>query len=133
MSVFKRLAAANYLLLITFRKDGEAVPTPVWTASDAQSTVDALLVWTKTDSGKVKRIRRNGAVLLAPCDYRGRPRGRSVPGYAELVDASEVESIRDVLAVKYGLFGQLWVRCSRLWDHFRGGPSRGIGIRITAR
>lgn len=131
MSVFQRLAAANYLLLTTFRKDGEAVPTPVWTVADPVSTVDTLCVWTKTDSGKVKRIRRNGSVLLAPCDYRGTPRGVAVPGYAELVDPTEVESIRDLLAAKYGLLGRVWIRCSRLWDRVRGGSARGTGIRIT--
>lgn len=129
MSVFQRLAVANYLLLTTFRKDGTAVPTPVWSSADPV-TGNELLVFTMADSGKVKRIRRNGSVLLAPCDYRGRARGDSVPGYAELVDGTEVERIRGLLARKYGLFGRAWFAFSHLWDLFRGGPARAIGIRI---
>ncbi len=51
-----RLSAEKYILLTTFRKDGRAVPTPVWAVRDGE----ALAVWTRADSGKVKRIRHNG-------------------------------------------------------------------------
>ncbi|MEV5447304.1 PPOX class F420-dependent oxidoreductase, partial [Streptomyces sp. NPDC052644] len=59
-----RLAAEKYVLLTTFRKDGRAVSTPVWAVRDD----DTLAVWTVADSGKVKRIRRDGTVTVAPCD-----------------------------------------------------------------
>ena len=60
MTELDRLAAEKYVLLTTFRKDGRAVPTPVWAVRDG----DALAVWTVSDAGKVKRIRRDGRVTV---------------------------------------------------------------------
>ena len=69
-----RLAAGQYVSLVTYRKDGTAVPTPVWVSRDG----DKLLVWTQADSGKVKRIRNRGHVMVAPCDARGGLQGEPV-------------------------------------------------------
>ncbi|MGK5676415.1 PPOX class F420-dependent oxidoreductase, partial [Micromonospora sp. URMC 106] len=80
MTTLDRLASEKYVLLTTFRKDGRAVPTPVWAVRDG----DALAVWSAADSGKVKRIRRSGDVTVAPCDVRGRPHGEAVPAHATL-------------------------------------------------
>ncbi|HEX2774447.1 MAG TPA: pyridoxamine 5'-phosphate oxidase family protein, partial [Micromonosporaceae bacterium] len=44
----ERLGAERYVLLTTFRKDGRAVPTPVWVARDGAE----LVAWTVTTSGK---------------------------------------------------------------------------------
>lgn len=63
----ERLGAAQYLLLTTFRRDGTAVPTPVWVARDGAE----LVVFTAPNAGKVKRIRRDGAVRVGPCTMRG--------------------------------------------------------------
>jgi PPOX class probable F420-dependent enzyme len=71
-----RLADERFALLTTFRKDGQTVPTPVGTARDGSE----LLVWTSANSGKVKRIRRDGTVEIAPSDSRGTPTGDSVRG-----------------------------------------------------
>src|SRR5215475_405959 len=79
-SAIERLDAEHYVSLTTFRRDGTAVPTPVWLAGDGT----ALYVWTPTRSGKVKRIRRRPEVTLAACDARGRVRGEAVPAIAEL-------------------------------------------------
>ncbi|HEX8631217.1 MAG TPA: PPOX class F420-dependent oxidoreductase [Catenuloplanes sp.] len=122
MTALEQLATEKYLLLTTFRKDGRAVPTPVWAARDG----DALAVWTVADSGKVKRIRRSGAVTVAPCDFRGTARGEPVAGHAT-VDRAATERIRRVLARKYGLVGRLTMLGSRL----RRGPTGTVGIRIV--
>ncbi len=45
------LARSMFVLLTTYRRDGEAVPTPVWIADDGER----LLVTTGAASGKVKR------------------------------------------------------------------------------
>lgn len=76
MTDLDRLSAEKYVLLTTFRKDGRAVSTPVWAVRDG----DALAVWTASDTGKVKRIRRDSRVTVAPCDVRGRPHGEAIPG-----------------------------------------------------
>jgi PPOX class probable F420-dependent enzyme len=65
------LARERYVNLATFRRDGREVRTPVWIAADG----DRLVVYTNGTSGKVKRIRNDGRVRLAPCDARGRVSG----------------------------------------------------------
>ena len=84
MTTLDELAASNYVLLTTFRKDGTPVPTPVWCAQDG----DALVVWTETNAWKAKRIQRNGAVTVARCTARGKPLSAETPGQAEVLDAN---------------------------------------------
>ncbi len=103
------LAESQYILLTTFRRNGKPVSTPVWVVGDGGS----LAVWTSSDSGKVKRVRRDGAVELAPCDVRGKPRGRSVPGRASLLDDTELDRVEQLLTRKYGLTGRTYLALSR--------------------
>ena len=123
MDEIARLAAGAYLLVTTFRRDGRAVPTPVWAAQDG----DSLMVWSAADAGKVKRIRRDGGVRLAPCTVRGVPTGAEVAGHAELLDADGSEQARRLIATRYGLIGRVVMLGSRL----RRGSSGTIGIRLT--
>ncbi len=118
----ERLGAGKYLLLTTFRRNGTAVPTPVWVVPDG----DELAVWTVTTSAKVKRIRRNNAVTLAECDLRGNPRGEAVPGTARILDDAGTQRVRALLRKKYGIMGWLTVNGSLL----RRGRSGTIGIAI---
>ncbi|WP_199438930.1 PPOX class F420-dependent oxidoreductase [Umezawaea beigongshangensis] len=118
-----RLGESKYLLVTTFRADGTPKPTPVWVAHDGTD----LLVWTVTDSWKVKRIRRNPAVEVAPCTVRGEPLGASVPGTARVLDADGSERARRAVARKYGVVGRVTVFVSRL----RRGRDGTIGIAIT--
>ncbi|MFI9642681.1 PPOX class F420-dependent oxidoreductase [Micromonospora sp. NPDC051925] len=125
MTDLDRLSAEKYVLLTTFRKDGRAVSTPVWAVRDG----DALAVWTVAESGKVKRIRRDGTVTVAPCDVRGRSHGEAVPGHAVLCGPEESRRVRDLLKRKYWLLGRLTLMGSRL----RRGESGTIGIRVTVQ
>jgi PPOX class probable F420-dependent enzyme len=115
---------ARYALVTTYRRDGRAVPTPVWVVRDD----DALAIWTVTDSGKVKRIRRSSKVLVAPCDFGGRPTGGSMPARATILDAAGTERVRHLMRRKYGLSGRLTLFLSRL----RRGRDGTVAIRITA-
>lgn len=120
---FDRLATGKYLLLTTYRKDGRAVPTAVWVVGDGGE----LLVWTVADSGKVKRIRRSGAVTLTACDVRGRPSGKPVAGTARVLDAAATRHVRELIARKYGAIGRLMLFVSRL----RRGVNGTVGIAIA--
>lgn len=93
-----RLGAEKYVLLTTFRKDGRAVPTPVWVARDG----DELVVYSAPDAGKIKRIRRDGTVRVAPCTLRGKPTGEDVPGHARLLDEDGIRRAQALMAKKYG-------------------------------
>ena len=87
----------KYLSLATFRRDGTAVATPVWFAQDG----GLLLVWTNEQTGKVKRIRRNPSVTIAPCTATGRLRGQPLPAQARLLPAGEASRAEALLARKY--------------------------------
>lgn len=123
MTDLDRLAAEKYVLLTTFRRDGRAVPTPVWAVRDG----DGLAIWTAASSGKVKRIRRDGTVTVAPCDVRGRPHGPAVPGHAILCGPDDTRRIRGLLTQKYRLLGRLTLLGSRL----RRGAQGTVGLRVT--
>jgi PPOX class probable F420-dependent enzyme len=116
------LGAAHYALLTTYRKDGRAVPTPVWVVRIG----DELRVWTIRDSGKVKRIRRAGRAQIAPCTVRGKPRGQSVDATARMLPDSEAPAVLDALATKYGLMGW-W---TRMMNRFTGDTRAVIGVTI---
>jgi len=123
MTTVEALAAAPYVLVTTYRRDGRAVPTPVWVVGDG----DALAIWTPRGAGKVKRVRRTGTVLVGPCDVRGRLTGAEVPGQASILDSQGTERVRAALKQKYGLMGRLTLWGSRL----RRGTDGTVGIRIT--
>lgn len=118
-----RLGAGKYLLVTTYRKDGRAVPTPVWVVRDGE----ALGVWTVAESGKVKRIRNRGDVLVAPCDVRGNREGDDLPAHAEILDAKGTAAVRKLIRRKYGLIGRMVLLGSRL----RRGERATVGLRIT--
>ncbi|MBC9714840.1 PPOX class F420-dependent oxidoreductase [Streptomyces sp. TRM66268-LWL] len=121
-SPVERLGASRYVLLTTFRRDGRAVPTPVWVMRDG----DCLAVWSAADAGKVKRIRNSGRVTVAPCDWRGTPMGEPVPGVADLPAAEDTVHYLDLMKRKYGLVARLGLLGSRL----KGAGHRTVGIRI---
>jgi len=118
-----RIGAATYMLLTTFRKDGTPVSTPVWVA-DADGE---LLVWTERKTGKVKRIRRDGRVTIAPCSFRGKPRGTAVDAHARLLTDEGIGRTQAAIERKYGWLGRVLTRgAARL-----NGPESVIGIAIT--
>lgn len=122
-AAFDRVAAAKYVSLTTFRKDGSPVATPLWAALDGER----LLMWTVTDSYKVKRIRRNQRVTVAVCDARGKPRGEPVDARAEILGADETDVARDAIARKYGVLGWITMKGSLL----RRGKTGTIGLSVT--
>jgi PPOX class probable F420-dependent enzyme len=117
------LGAAPYVLVTTYRRDGRAVATPVWVVPDGEGVA----VWTARDTGKVKRIRRDGTVLVGPCDFRGRLTGPQVPAHANILDGDGTARVRAALARKYGLAGRLTLWGSRL----RRGLDGTVGIHIA--
>ncbi len=87
----------KYLSLASFRRDGTAVATPVWFVPDN----GRLLVVTDAASYKVKRIRRNPAVTIAPCAARGRLLADPIPARAELLPDNELPRAEALITGKY--------------------------------
>jgi PPOX class probable F420-dependent enzyme len=102
---FAAFAGQKYLSLETFKKSGEGVKTPVWFAAHPSANLDSndakLYVYTIGVSGKVKRIRNNPRVKIAPCDMRGRAHGEWVDARAEIVTGLEASYGTQLLNKKY--------------------------------
>jgi PPOX class probable F420-dependent enzyme len=119
------LAAAKRTLLVSFRRDGTPVPTPVWAARAGS----LLYVRSERSSGKLKRLRRDTRVLLAPCTVRGRPLGPPLEAHARILEGGEEELAAErALAARYGLGRELFelamdlVRVDMCYLELRPGP-----------
>ena len=100
MTDFNIFAKHQYLNLETFRKNGVGVKTPVWFVQEG----DTLFVQTDANSGKVKRIRNNDQVNIAPCKMDGSLLGDWIPATAaEINDNNTDLKVNKLLDKKYGL------------------------------
>ncbi len=95
---FANLRRYQYIRLTTFRKSGMAVSTIVWFANDNGK----LYVMTPSTTGKLKRIRNNGRVVLTPCNALSKVLGESVEAQAHELPVSEYSHAAAALARKYG-------------------------------
>jgi uncharacterized protein len=98
-----QFANQNYLNLETYRKTGAAVQTPLWFVEEN----GLLYIYSLADAGKVKRIRNNARVRVAPCDMRGNIKGEWVNGHARILDGAEVDHANSLLDKKYGLIKRI--------------------------
>lgn len=105
VSGFDRLDGHKYCLLVTYKRDGEPVPTPVWFG-----LADGKL-YVRSDAGaaKVKRIRNDPRARIAPCTSRGKPLGPPAEGRARvLAQQSDTEVAEAALRANYGLGRRLY-------------------------
>jgi PPOX class probable F420-dependent enzyme len=125
------LAKERFVSITTFKRDGTPVSVPVWCAADNGT----LLVFSEADSWKVKRIRRDAHVRLAPCSARGTPRGPAVDADANLVE--ETTKVQALLARKYPwawpAYRALMVVTAAVRRLRRQTPRPWLTIRITPR
>lgn len=108
---FTSFADQKYLNLETFRKSGDGVKTPVWFAADPAANLasaDAkLYAYTMGVAGKIKRMRNNPRVRVAPCDMRGNITGEWVEAHAEIITGAEAQYADTLLNKKYFPFKQI--------------------------
>jgi hypothetical protein len=74
----------KYVSLVTFRKDGREVATPIWFAEEA----GRIWAYSELSAGKVKRLRNNGGLRLAPCTASGKVTGAWREGSGRVVEDS---------------------------------------------
>jgi uncharacterized protein len=101
---FATFAHRNYLNLETFKRNGDAVCTPVWFAAAQPPDADPmrrLYIYTLENTGKIKRIRNNPRVRIAPCDARGNLKGNWVEARARLLSGPEADLANRTLTRKY--------------------------------
>ena len=118
---FSGLEGKKYAVLVTFRKDGTPVPTPVWFGLDDGRFVAS----TEARTAKVKRIRRDPHVRVLPSDPRGRPLGQGVEGTARILDTeAERERAEAALDRHYG-------RTRRIYESVMTHPSEMVYVEVT--
>jgi PPOX class probable F420-dependent enzyme len=85
------------VLLTTYRRDG----TPVGTAVNIAVDGERAYVRTPHRTGKVKRLRNNPNVEIAPSTLRGKPTGPTVRAQAKLLSGDDAMHASRALAGKY--------------------------------
>lgn len=120
------LADEQFVSITTFRKDGSAVGAPVWTVGAGGH----LYVWTGEETWKVKRIRNNPAVKLAPCTRFGKVTGPAVEGRATIVRVADHPEIWPLFVRKYGLGLRVIVFFEKALGRLRPETVRKQGKRI---
>jgi uncharacterized protein len=102
------LKGYRFLNLATLRKNGVAVVTTVLFAL----ANGRIYVWTTKDSGKVKRIRSNPAVRIAPSTRLGRPLGPISAASARILSVTEQTEAQSLTDRQFGwlkkFFGLIW-------------------------
>lgn len=105
------IARHKRALLVTYRRDGRAVPTPVWAAPGEDGL---LYVRSERDAGKLKRLRNDPRLLVAPCTVRGKPLGAPFEARARMLEPAEEPVAEAALAARYGLGRELFERAMDL-------------------
>jgi PPOX class probable F420-dependent enzyme len=108
-----RFDTVRTALLTSFRRDGTPVGTPVHIAVVGS----AAYIRTFEPSGKLKRMRRNNHVEIAPCTVRGRVTGAPDQATVRILHGTEAASAAGALATKYPLLHGRLIP----WYHRRKG------------
>jgi uncharacterized protein len=114
------LSQYRYIKLETLKRNGEGVATPVWFTIDGRK----ISVVTRKQTGKVKRLKINPNVRLAPCGMRGQLKGQWYHGKASMANREELDSALSLRNTKYGFR-------ARLAGIFSRSKGELVGININ--
>ncbi|MET1123865.1 MAG: PPOX class F420-dependent oxidoreductase [Archaeoglobaceae archaeon] len=103
MAIPEQLKRAKFICLETYKKSGEPVRTPVWFAIEG----DTIYFHTPANSGKVKRLRRNPKVRVAPCSRFGKIEGEWFEGLATELSKEEVERVIKLVNSRLGFLDKI--------------------------
>lgn len=98
----------KYINVETYRRSGDAVRTPVWFVESG----GIYFIVTRGDSGKVKRLKHNQKIKVAPCRMDGEVIGDWFDAEGSFVESEEVMNV-----IK-GLFDQKYGAISRITNMF---------------
>ena len=107
---FESLDGHKYMLLVTYKKNGDAVPMPVWFGRQGER----LFVWTEINAYKAKRLRNDERAIVAPCGPRGEPLGQPIAARGRVLESEpERANAKRVLLGNWGFFRRTFERMSR--------------------
>jgi len=110
------------VLLTTYRRDGRPVGTPVHIAVEGDRAF--IRTWDRT--WKLKRIRNNPEVQLAPSMIRGKPTGPAIRARARILSGDESAHAGQCLARKYPILHGILIP---LYHRLRGYKTMHIELR----
>ena len=119
-----RIGRGSHVSLTTFRRNGQAVPTPV----GGLVQDGTLYVLTPPETGMVKRIRNNPQVTIAPCNMKGTvPAGAPTVGAtARLLDPVETARVEEMMRRRFFMY-----RLVHLLDRVLRRERRLVAIAVT--
>jgi PPOX class probable F420-dependent enzyme len=121
---------ARYILFTTFRKDGTSVSSPVWVVAYN----NGYAFNTAADSFKVKRLKKNSTVTVAPSNVKGalKPGATTHHGTAEVVSGDENIKVNAIIKMKYRMAYPLLIGTGEMWRKIRRKPpEESVAILIT--
>jgi len=123
-TAIERIAKSSNVLLTTFRRHGAPVSTPV----GGVVAGGKLYILSYANTGKLKRLRNDARVVVAPCNSAG-----SVPSGAEKLDGTGRVLDRDETMHAYRLMARKTplARLARAWYALRRKPDPWVGIEVT--
>ena len=96
-SAVDRFADTRTVLLTTYRRDGSPVGTPVNVVVENGRA----LIRTWDTAGKLKRMRNDPEVEIAPSTFRGKVTGPAMRARARVLSGAQSERARKLLGRKY--------------------------------
>jgi PPOX class probable F420-dependent enzyme len=98
------LKGRKYCVVVTYKKSGEPVPSPVWFGV----ANGKLYFETGAYTVKLKRIARNPEVRVAASTTRGKPVSAPFAGTARVVESEDEDEAERIVQSNYGLFRRLY-------------------------
>ena len=118
----------RFLSITSFKRNGTGVATPVWAVSDG----NRLFAFTDLHSAKVRRVRRDPHVLVAPCLPNGTLRGTPLAAHAEvLTDEADLERVQKLMLRRYRISYRVVMLFYRLGRRLRGKQSVADGAALA--
>ena len=96
-SVFQPFEKQRVVRVTTYKRDGTPVGKPMSIAVEG----DRAFLRTADAAWKVKRLRNNAAVQVAPSTFRGKPTGPSIDARARLLSGDEDRHASALISRKY--------------------------------
>ena len=95
---FEHLRGARQALVVTFKRSGEGVPTPV---NIGLSDDGKLYFRSEPHVAKIRRLTRDPHVRVCACNVVGRPRGESAEGRARVLPPEEAARAAEIVAANW--------------------------------
>ena len=98
-----QIKSEKYISLETYRKNNQSVKTPVWFVVKD----DLLYIVTRSQTGKVKRLRNNLNVKFALCTMKGKITGEWISGTVKILDENQTKDAVKMRDKKYGFMAKI--------------------------